>query len=147
MMDLGQESPVAARWSRQQYESLFVAGDAPSSQRFILVVDDDSAETESATPPPILGFLVGHRVDREWELENIVVAEKSRRQGAGSRLLSEFIAHARVNNGSGIFLEVRQSNESARTLYRRLGFEESGVRRAYYAAPPEDAILYRLSLS
>jgi ribosomal-protein-alanine acetyltransferase len=145
MMDLGRESLTAPRWSRQQYESLFPAGDA-SSERFILLVEDDSVETESVTPPLILGFLVGHKVDLEWELENIVVAEKSRRRGAGSRLLSEFIAHARVNHGSGIFLEVRKSNESARTLYRRLGFEESGVRRAYYAAPPEDAILYHLSL-
>jgi len=146
MMDLGQESPAAARWSRQQYESLFAASDAPSSERLILVVEDASAETESGTPHPILAFLVGHRVDREWELENIVVAEKSRRRGLGSRLLSEFIEHARANSGSGIFLEVRRLNESARSLYRKLGFEETGFRKDYYASPAEDAILYRLSL-
>jgi len=63
----------------------------------------------------------------------------------GSRLLGEFIAHARAENGSGIFLEVRESNQSAHTLYQRAGFGQTGLRKGYYANPPEDAILYRLS--
>ena len=59
-------------------------------------------------------------------------------------LLNELIAHARAKNGSGIFLEVRESNQSARGLYRKMGFEETGRRKGYYANPAEDAILGRL---
>jgi ribosomal-protein-alanine N-acetyltransferase len=90
--------------------------------------------------------MVAHRVDAEWELENVVVAETARRRGVGTLLLEELIAHARSSEGSGIFLEVRQSNQNARALYRRVGFEETGLRKSYYSDPPEDAILCRLSL-
>jgi ribosomal-protein-alanine N-acetyltransferase len=90
--------------------------------------------------------MVAVQVDSEWELENIVVAAAVRRRGVGTRLLAELTEHARVRNGSAIFLEVRESNQSARALYRKAGFKETGLRRSYCANPPEDAILCRLSL-
>ena len=43
------------------------------------------------------------------------------------------------------FLEVRASNLAAQDLYRKFGFEESGVRRRYYRDNDEDAILMTLS--
>jgi ribosomal-protein-alanine N-acetyltransferase len=119
---------------------MFVAaGSQPPSERFAWLVQEKEA-------PEILGFLVAHRLDAESELENIVVTEAARRQGAATILLGALIAHARAAQGSGIFLEVRQSNQSARALYRKLGFEETGLRKSYYSDPPEDAILCRLSL-
>jgi ribosomal-protein-alanine N-acetyltransferase len=93
----------------------------------------------------MLAFLVAHRVDNEWELENIVVAEESQRRGVATRLLREFVDSARAKNADAIFLEVRQSNQAARALYRKFGFVETGARKGYYPTPPEDAILYRLS--
>ena len=139
MMDLERQSPAAAHWSREQHEGLFVTADRqPQSERFALVVED---EGES---PEVLAFLVAHRVDAEWELENIVVAAAVRRRGVGTHLLVEFVAHARGEQGSGIFLEVRESNHSARALYRKVGFQEVGLRKSYYSRPPEDAILCRL---
>jgi ribosomal-protein-alanine N-acetyltransferase len=141
MMDLDRESPSAAHWSRNQYEALFVTARAQKSGSWAWVVED-----EGAAPGIILAFLVTRCVDAEWELENIVVAGASRRRGVGARLLREFVAHARAAEGSGIFLEVRESNQSARALYRKAGFEETGLRKSYYSNPPEDAILCRLSL-
>jgi ribosomal-protein-alanine acetyltransferase len=153
MIELDHQSPAAAHWSRKQYEDLFATSDSGSAQGFILVVEEiaedaDEVRTEIASGAPhrMLAFLVAHRVDNEWELENIVVAEESRRRGIGSRLLGELINEARSRNGSAIYLEVRQSNQSARALYRKLGFEETGSRKGYYASQREDAILYRLSL-
>ncbi|MGO9170141.1 MAG: ribosomal protein S18-alanine N-acetyltransferase, partial [Candidatus Sulfotelmatobacter sp.] len=136
-------------WSRRQYEGLFAATDPQSPERFILVVEDASEprpEMESSPAGQLTAFLVARRVDKEWELENIVVAEEFRQRGVGSRLLGKFIAHVRAENGSGIFLEVRESNRCARALYRRAGFDQTGLRKGYYANPAEDAILYRLSL-
>jgi [ribosomal protein S18]-alanine N-acetyltransferase len=149
MIDLGDRSPTAAQWSRQQYGGLFATTGPQPPERFILVVEDASElrpEMKSGTSPQLTAFLVARRVDTEWELENIVVAGKFRQRGVGSRLLSEFIAHARVENGSGIFLEVRESNQSARVLYQRAGFEQTGFRKRYYVNPAEDAILYHLTL-
>jgi ribosomal-protein-alanine N-acetyltransferase len=141
MRDLERQSPSAAHWSGQQYEGLVAATSVPQrSERFAWVVDDESVAAE------ILAFLVAHRVDAEWELENIVVAETSRRRGVGTLLLGELVIHARSERGSGIFLEVRESNQSARALYRKMGFEEAGLRKSYYVSPPEDAILCRLRL-
>jgi ribosomal-protein-alanine N-acetyltransferase len=141
MMRLEQQSPPAAHWSEQRYKDSFeFVGLQQRSERFAWIAEDERGA------PEIVGFIVAHRVDAEWELENIVVAETARRQGVGSRLINEFVAHARSLQSSGIFLEVRQSNQRARALYRKEGFEDTGLRKSYYSDPPEDAILCRLSL-
>jgi [ribosomal protein S18]-alanine N-acetyltransferase len=140
MMELERQSPAAAHWSRQQYESLFVATGPRQSERLAWVVEQER-ET-----PQIFAFLVAQRVDAEWELENIAVTGTARRQGLGTRLLDELVAHARSKQGSGIFLEVRESNHGARALYWKAGFEEAGTRKSYYSNPAEDAILCRLRL-
>jgi ribosomal-protein-alanine N-acetyltransferase len=141
MMALEQQSPPAAHWSQQRYQDLFdPASSQQRSERFAWIAGDESGA------PEIVGFMVAHRVDAEWELENIVVAFRARRQGVATLLVDALIAHARAAQGNGIFLEVRQSNQSARNLYRNVGFEETGLRKSYYSNPPEDAILCRLRL-
>jgi [ribosomal protein S18]-alanine N-acetyltransferase len=141
MMVLQRENPSAAQWSQEQYDALFGAASVEGrSERLAWIADDD------AVAGGILAFLVAQRVDTEWELENIVVAGSKRRRGVAAGLLGKFIAHARAaGQGREIFLEVRESNLSARALYRKLGFEETGLRKSYYSNPPEDAILCRLS--
>jgi ribosomal-protein-alanine N-acetyltransferase len=44
-------------------------------------------------------------------------------------------------------LEVRQSNASALTLYKKLGFEVMGTRKNYYTKPDEDAFVMALELA
>ncbi len=150
MMALERQSPAAAHWSRQQYESLFATPSTElRSERLAWIVEGDhKTQPESARDKSseIHAFLVTQRISGEWELENIVVAEGARRQGLGARLISELADQARAEQGEAIFLEVRESNMGARSLYRKLGFEEVGSRRNYYASPTEDAIIYRLKL-
>lgn len=145
-MELERQSTSAAHWSLEQYEKVFVANSQPRAGRLVWVVEkeaDTPGKVRSKTPK-ILAFLVAHRIEAELELENIVVADRARRQGLGTILLREFVAHAQMEHCTGIFLEVRESNQGARTLYRKLGFEEAGLRKNYYASPAENAILYRL---
>ena len=97
--------------------------------------------------PEILAFLVARRVGAEWELENLVVAQEARRQGIGSLLVFELVAHARAQRGTAIFLEVRESNRIARALYCKAGFKGQTLRKSYYSNPTEDAILLRLALT
>jgi len=147
--DLDRSSPTAAHWSLQRYENLFVTTNSQSRSERLLWVIEKEREAQPDTPsktPETLGFLMAHRMEGEWELENIVVAEMARRHGLGSLLMSAFVAHVRAEHGTGIFLEVRTSNQNARKLYRRVGFEETGMRKNYYSSPLEDAILCRLSL-
>ena len=149
-MELERESPTAAHWSREQYENLFASTkDELGSRRVAWVVEEECSKQLEHAPgqtPEIHGFLAANHVGSEWELENIVVVEVARRQGLGTLLLEEFVTRARAGHGIAIFLEVRESNQNARSLYRRLGFEEKGVRKDYYADPGEDAILYLLKI-
>lgn len=148
MMALERQISNAARWSQRQYDEMFpVTDDAP--KRFAWIVESDSAtitQNASGEITQTLGFLIAHRIDAEWELENIAVAPSVRRQGIAARLLNELISHASIEHGSAIILEVRESNHPARALYCKLGFEETGLRKSYYSNPREAAILCQLKL-
>ncbi len=73
----------------------------------------------------------------------MAVGAGQRRQGVASRLLGEFLSDVT----GAVYLEVRESNEAARALYRRWGFSEEGVRRGYYHRPVEDAVVMRRAAS
>jgi len=150
MMNLERACPTAAHWSEQQYGQL-LEGNASGLERLVLVIQGKPAMAADFPTgdagEALLGFLVARRVVSEWELENIVVAPEARRMGWGRRLLDALVAHAAKTNSEFVFLEVRESNGAARGLYDRAGFRETGRRKSYYASPPEDAILYGLSLS
>jgi ribosomal-protein-alanine N-acetyltransferase len=135
MMRLVNHSATAAHWSREQYDQVF-GGDSP--RRVALVIEE---------APGLQGFLVAHEVTAEWEIENIAVAGAARRRGLGTRLLGEFLDRVRAEGATAVFLEVRESNRAARSLYRKWAFEESGRRACYYTQPEEDAIVYRLGFA
>jgi ribosomal-protein-alanine N-acetyltransferase len=149
MMELGRDIPTSANWSHVHYEGFFRTAAPELSRYFVLVVEYPSwskSVTESTPTSPIVAHLVAHQVGGDWELQYMAVAKESRRHGVGMYLLNQFISHVRAAGGSRIFLEVRASNQSARALYRKAGFEEVRLSKSYYSSPPEDAILCRLSL-
>jgi len=140
------ESPTSSNWSNEHYESLFRTTATELSEYFVLVAEDSSESggaAVSAPTSPIVAYLVAHCVDSEWELQYIVVAKRFRRRSLATLLLNELVEHVRFRNADAIFLEVRESNQSARALYRTAGFQETGLRKGYYSAPAEDAILCR----
>jgi [ribosomal protein S18]-alanine N-acetyltransferase len=121
--------PNLVHWSEQSYKSIFESG-AP--ERVLWVIEDDGK---------LQAFLVARFSAAECELENLVVAAAHRRRGLASQLLQSLIASARERNTERILLEVRESNEAARALYGRFGFQLAGNRKAYYSQPTEDALL------
>ena len=64
----------------------------------------------------------------EAELLNLGVDPAWRGRGVASRLLDALRSAARGE----IFLEVSETNAHAIALYRKLGWEQIGIRRAYY---------------
>jgi ribosomal-protein-alanine N-acetyltransferase len=147
ILALEQLCPSAAHWTELQYRNLLRNEILESISHRIALVVEQASEEPSATPPQtqptLLAFLVAHRIEREWELENIAVAPAARRRGLATMLIQELFRRARENNSNSIFLEVRESNQLAQALYEKLGFAKSGLRNGYYQSPPEDAILYR----
>ena len=89
----------------------------------------------------VVGFCSLWRVVDELHINNLAVMPSHRRSGAASALLSRVLTDGAASGATRATLEVRRSNEAARSLYERFGFRVSGVRRAYYTKPVEDAII------
>ena len=66
---------------------------------------------------------------------------RDRRKGIGELLLIGALEAAIRHGARVVTLEVRASNEVARSLYRKYGFREVGVRKRYYADNNEDAVI------
>lgn len=155
IIDLERRCPSAAHWTQAQYSKFFRQGLEQREghpERLVLVAETLVAET---SPPAqsvshavieLAGFLVAVHITSEWELENIAVTPSVRRRGIGRKLLDAFLARARGTKSEAVFLEVRESNAAARTLYEEAGFSQTGRRKAYYPDTQEDAVLYRKSL-
>lgn len=91
----------------------------------------------------VVGYAAVWMVADQAELGDIAVDEELRRRGIGTRLL-ETVLEAMPEAGiRDLFLEVRVSNDAARSLYARYGFEEVGRRPGYYSRPREDALVLR----
>jgi len=85
----------------------------------------------------------------EAHLLNLCVHPAAQRLGYGRRLLNTLLLKASDAQADKVFLEVRPSNEIALRLYRSAGFEQIGVRPAYYQAEHgrEDAVILAASLN
>jgi ribosomal-protein-alanine N-acetyltransferase len=55
-----------------------------------------------------------------------------RRQGLAAQLVAWSLALARAQKAEMVFLEVSVGNPAAQKLYAQAGFEQKGLRRAYY---------------
>ena len=97
-------------------------------------------------PQRLLGYLVAWFAADEGEIANIAVAPSARQLGVGRQLLDDALQAARARRVASVYLEVRESNRAARTLYVSRGFAPVGVRRGYYQHPPEDALVMRAVL-
>jgi len=95
---------------------------------------------------PVVGFAVACVVTQQAELEMIAVAGAAQRQGIAQRLFAALGEELLSTGVTVVALEVRSSNRPALGLYRRLGFQETGLRRRYYADPVEDAVLMSLQI-
>ena len=85
----------------------------------------------------LMGYLFFTQVLDTASIDNLAVAPAFRRQGVAVLLLDAALDGVEAD----IDLEVRASNAGAIALYRKYGFQECGIRKAYYENPEEDAIL------
>ena len=87
------------------------------------------------------GYLLGNAVCGEGEIFRIAVLPEHRGHGFGKSLLFSALKTLEEEGTDRFFLEVRESNEAARGLYRAAGFTETGIRKHYYSDPAENAVL------
>ncbi len=130
---LGMErSAFLTPWSE---ESLRQAMQGPNALNLICLHADD-----------VIGYLTGLVVLDEAWVTNLLIARHQRRRGFAGRLLACFMDAARMRGARHVFLEVRERNEVAHQLYRKLDFQKIGVRRQYYPDTGEDAWVMRKTI-
>ena len=88
-----------------------------------------------------VGFCSFWRVLDELHINNIAVLAEFRRAGIATALLTHVLAEGARLGARRATLEVRRSNEPARSLYERFGFIVAGVRQGYYTKPVEEALV------
>ena len=111
--------------------------------RIIVAIEMQTTRAENQGRPA--GFLCRWLVADECHILNVAVYPELRRGGIATALMAEVINEAKAKNIRLVTLEVRRSNVAARSLYRKLHFEERRLRSNYYG-PGEDAIVMELHL-
>lgn len=114
-------------WSKQSY-----MGELKNQFATYLVCDKEAE---------VAGYVGIWVVFEEAHITNVAVAPKWQGQGLGRVLMEEAEKVARSKNALRILLEVRPSNHAALSLYKSLGYMETGRRKEYYSDNGEDAIV------
>jgi [ribosomal protein S18]-alanine N-acetyltransferase len=118
----GERFPRA--WNDGEFHSLLAQGP---------VFGFVARQTNAFLKKPLPGFVLARHVAGEAEILTIAVQAKLGRSGLGWRLMQAALREAHVRGGESMFLEVDGGNAPALGLYRKLGFETVGERKAYYA--------------
>lgn len=120
--------PVKRRFWRRAWDRLI--GQRPPA-----------AEAVNLPAERIVGYYgIWHMVD-EVHVITIAVEQTLRRQGLGEYLLLSIIERALALKAGLVTLEVRISNGPAQALYIKYGFNQTGMRKGYYADNGEDALI------
>lgn len=77
----------------------------------------------------------------EGNITNMAVRSDYRKRGIAKMLMEEVHKRGRELGVDTFFLEVRQSNTPARSLYDLMGYKEIGRRKRFYERPVEDAVV------
>lgn len=96
-----------------------------------------------ATEQAIIGYAGAHLIFGEAHVTNVAIHPDWRGNGLGELLMKALETTAVAGGARRATLEVRVSNEAARSLYTKLGWvtEKGAVRKGYYTDTGEDAII------
>ena len=121
-------------WSKQML--IGELGQQPVS-RYYLVAEQDGG---------IVAYAGLMAAGGQGDVLTVAVATARWGQGIGTALVERLLTEAARRGCTEVFLEVRADNARAHRLYRRFGFTDIGIRRAYYQPSGTDAIVMRLDL-
>jgi len=130
VLGIGRQS-MAHPWSPTQ-----LAGELRFPGGVQLVAEQDS----------LYGYAFFRQAGAEVELLQLAVLSAWRRKGVASILLRQGLQQLYDRQAEVCFLEVRRADTSARLFYEQAGFHRVGVRKKYYSAPVDDAVIMKKSV-
>jgi len=104
------------------------------------------AKTACSSAQRVVGYLCAWFIAGEVHILNLAAHPLFRRKKVATGLLSHCLAFSSARGIKWAFLEVRQSNEHALSLYSTYGFKPVGLRKGYYTDTHEDAIVMMLEM-
>ena len=126
---------------REMRETDIAQVEAIEQEIFSVPWSEKSFLSACTTPEEVAGYCGLWSVLGEGNITNMAVAEKYRRNGVAEALMKEMEERGRQKDVTIFFLEVRESNDAARRLYEKMGYEQIGVRKNFYEKPAENAII------
>lgn len=95
----------------------------------------------TSTDFEIVGWCCARFIEPEAELLKIATSRYHRRKGIATQLLQELFGLCRKNKCCKLFLEVREQNDAALSLYTTLGFTMHSRRDNYYHSPTDNCLV------
>jgi [ribosomal protein S18]-alanine N-acetyltransferase len=89
----------------------------------------------------IIGYCGTWVVIDEAHITNVAVLPEYRGRKLGEALMRKLMSVAREMGAKSMTLEVRVTNHVAQSLYRKLGFQNGGIRKNYYSDNQEDGLV------
>ena len=111
----------------KSYLNTLIKGD--NSFIYIYLIDDK-----------VCGYLIILDSIDVYEILAIATVEEYRNKGIAQELLDKI-------KTKDIFLEVRESNQTAINFYKKNNFKEIRIRKNYYSEPTENAIIMKLEVN
>ncbi|MEH7085120.1 ribosomal protein S18-alanine N-acetyltransferase [Neobacillus drentensis] len=94
----------------------------------------------------ILGYCGAWIVIDEAHVTNVAILPEFRGRKLGEAILRKMMSVAREMGAKSMTLEVRVTNHVAQSLYRKLGFQNGGIRKNYYSDNQEDGLVMWVNL-
>ncbi|MEH7121980.1 ribosomal protein S18-alanine N-acetyltransferase [Bacillus sp. JJ1532] len=82
----------------------------------------------------------------EAHITNVAVLPEYRGLKLGEALMKKIMEISSEMGARTMTLEVRVTNSIAQSLYRKLGFQDGGIRKSYYTDNREDALVMWVNL-
>ena len=94
----------------------------------------------------VIGYCGAWIVIDEAHITNVAILPEYRGRKLGEAIMGKMMSVAREMGGKSMTLEVRVTNHVAQSLYRKLGFQNCGIRKNYYSDNQEDGLVMWVNL-
>ncbi|VXB56479.1 ribosomal protein S18 alanine N-acetyltransferase [Bacillus sp. 349Y] len=128
-----EEQSFTVPWSREA----FISEMEENHLSMYIVIEDEGG---------IAGYCGVWMVVDEAHITNVAVLPSHRGKGYGELLMRKIMEMAIESGARVMTLEARVSNVPAQSLYRKLGFQNGGIRKRYYSDNQEDALVMWVNL-